>query len=348
MDQRATFTRTLLIFFSMMICVAVLSFEIYVVAVQKEGDLPLPALFGNFPGVRGVLEKAPRKDHFSFAVIGDTVGLGTFEKISEQLRKLPLDFAVLLGDCAYKGTKFHHRYFRAECAEEYALPYPVFYVVGNHEVSVNHFPVSRFEETYGPSIFSFTYQDCLFVVLRTLDPPFNNADSIKFLKQLKDQNPEKYRRRFVFMHIPPPISDSFVARHYSEWKELVALFKELAIDTVFSGDFHGYARVQYDGVNYVVTGGGGSPLDDDKTNIKQFHHAVIVTVHPDHIAEQILYVPGHFELEDYLEKAALANVYPWMEQNRLAVIGANIFFLTVLVVSFRVLMALRTHRRKNS
>ncbi len=335
----------MLIVFSMVVCIAVFCFEIYVFAVQKESEFPLPPLFGNFPEIRAVLEKSPEKSSFSFAVVGDTLSLGTFEKISARLRELPLDFGILLGDCAYKGTEFHHRYFRAECLDEFTMPYPVFYVVGNRDVSIDDFPVSRFESVYGPSIFSFTYQGCLFVVLRILDPPFNNNDSIAFLKQLKEKSPEKYRRRFVFMHIPPPISDSFVARHYSEWKELISLFGTLNIDMVFAGDFHGYARIQYGNTDYVVTGGGGSPLDDDKTNIKQFHHAVIVTVHQDHIAEQVLYVPGNFELEDYFEKVSLANVYPWMVQNKSPVIGLNIFFLTILMLGLRTLIKLKTRKR---
>jgi hypothetical protein len=338
--KRNKFTGTLL----MAVCLAVFGFEIYVVMIQKKGELPLPPLFGNFPGIREVLEKSPQKSEFVFAVIGDTLSLGTFEKISERLRALPLDFAVLLGDCTYKGTEFHHRYFRAECAEEYVQAFPAFYVVGNHEVNLESFPVTRFEEIYGPSIFSFDYQDCLFVVLRILDPPFSNTDSIAFLKKLKGRHPEKFRHRFVFMHIPPPISDSFVARQYSEWQELVSLFEELQIDTVFSGDFHGYARVQYGGVNYIVTGGGGSPLDHDKTTVRQFHHAVIVTVHQDHISEQILWAPGSFELEDYLEKVSLCNVYPWMLDNRPTVIGINIFLLILLITSAYGLMKRRTLR----
>ena len=323
---------TALIFSALTICITVFCFEAYVVAIQKEGEDPLPPLFGNFPEIRKELENSPEKPTFTFAVVGDILGFGTFEEISRQLGQLPMDFCVLLGDCA-KGTEFHHRYFRAELADECAMPFPVFYVVGNHDVDMETFPVSRFEKDYGPSIFSFEYQNCLFVVLRILNPPFNNSDSLNFLNKIEKEHPEKYRKRFVFMHIPPPISDTFQARRYSEWKELISYFKALSIDMVFAGDFHGYARVQYENTDYIITGGGGSPLDHDKAWIRQFHHAVIVTVNQDRIAEQILTVPRRFELEDYLERVSLANVYPWMIEHKLVITGINIFFLALMILA---------------
>lgn len=347
MNQRFFLFRSACLMIVVVIGMMLVGFEIYVFAVQPPQEIALPPLFGNSPEIRDILEKTPKKNEFAFAVIGDTLGLGTFESICEQLRNMHLDFAVLLGDCAYKGTKSHHRHFQAELAEELALPFPVLYVAGNHDVSGHDYPVSRFEQVYGPSVFSFTFQDCLFVVLRILDPPFNNAESIAFLEQLKKRHPEKWARRFVFMHIPPPISESFVARRYSEWKDLVRLLEELNIDTVFSGDFHGYARVERNGINYIVTGGGGSPLDNDKTAIEQFHHAVIVTVHPDHISEQLMCVPGNFDIEDYLEKVAIANVYPWMKGHMVFVSLLNLLVLAALIVTLRYWMT-STPRKTSS
>lgn len=114
---------------------------------------------------------------------------------------MPLDFAILLGDCFYDGTEEMHRYLRAELAKGYALPFPVFYVVGNHDVSPNGFPVKRFEEVYGPSIFSFEYRKCLFIILRILDAPFANEDSLAFLADFQGINLSKYIHTFAFMHI---------------------------------------------------------------------------------------------------------------------------------------------------
>ena len=96
----------------------IFAFEAYTIVVQKEGDSALPPLFGNFPANRAVLEEATEAGEFAFAVVGDTRSVGTFERITAELRQTPLDFAVLLGDCSYGGTENKHKYFRAECAEE--------------------------------------------------------------------------------------------------------------------------------------------------------------------------------------------------------------------------------------
>jgi len=321
-------------------CLAILAtmaFEVYAVWVQREGGLPLPPHFGNFPRVRAPLENAPRKAEFSFAVVGDTKSMGTFERISEELRELPLDFAVLLGYCSYAGTERDHRYFRAEAADEYTLPYPVFYVVGNHDVSPDEFTVARFEEDYGPSIFRFEYQGCLFIVLRVLNPPFTNEDSIAFLEQLAAEGIGHYRRRFVFMHIPPAISDDFRARKYTESPDIVDLFDRLDIDYVFAGDFHGYARVELRGTTYIVTGGGGAHLADYRDR-PQFHHALVMRIAEDSVHESIVYMPPHEELEDRAERLAIAEIYPWLRGHPLAAGLINAAILAVLIVACRWLL----------
>lgn len=310
--------------------------EVYALIVQTESQSPLPPLFGNFPHVRETLEKQKEKEEFSFAVVGDTRSVGTFERIAEELRNIKLNFAVLLGDCSYKGTEGEHNFFRAELAEEYALPFPVFYVVGNHDVSMSDFTISRFEETYGPSIFSFEYQGCLFLILRILNDPYSNEQSFEFLRALLKKQPEKYRKRFVFMHIPPTISVNFESRKFSGSENLVKLFAELKIDYVFAGDFHGYARVRLGNVIYIITGGGGAHLVESRS--KQFHHATIIRVNRNGVHERFIPVDRDNDIEDRLERFAIARVYPWLSCNRVAVALINAVMLIGLIGLLRLLI----------
>ena len=311
--------------------VVIFAFEAYIINVQKEGDSSLPPLFGNFSSNRAILEKEQDMKDFAFAVVGDTRSIGTFELITSELRKRPLNFAVLLGDCSYGGTEDHHKYFRAECAEEYTMPFPIFYVVGNHDVSPNGFPIKRFEEVYGPSIFSFEYRKCLFIVLRILDPPFTNEESLTFLAKFRNVDLGKYLHTFAFIHIPPPVSPTFKVRNFGESEDLVALFNELGIEYVLAGDFHGYARSRQGKTNYIVTGGGGAPLK--KRPRGQFHHATIIYVTPDSVDEQILAVPLAKDFEDQIEKVAIIDVWPWMKRNIALVIGLNMLALLGFVLS---------------
>ena len=103
-------------------------FEVFTLLEQGEANSPLPPLFGNFEKVRATLSNAPKKEYFDFAIFGDTRSKGTFERIVEELRRTPVDFGVLLGD-AFKW-KGHHRYFLAECKDEFRLPFPI--LVVNH------------------------------------------------------------------------------------------------------------------------------------------------------------------------------------------------------------------------
>ncbi|OQB21609.1 MAG: Calcineurin-like phosphoesterase [candidate division BRC1 bacterium ADurb.Bin183] len=306
-----------------------LSLQIYALIVQRKGDSPLPPLFGNFPAIRAHLERDTEDGDFSFAVVGDTKSIGTFEKIVEHLRRTPISFAVLLGDCSSGGSEEHHRYFRSECAEEYALSVPVFYVVGNHDVNPVKFPFERFEEMYGPSIFKFEYRKCLFIVLRILDAPYSNKESMDFLEELSQTDLRKYRYKFVFMHIPPPVSPFIKARQYKESAQLEAMFDKMGIDYVFAGDFHGYAESRKPKTTYIITGGGGSNLR--KVPANQFHHAVVCRVAENSIDKRIIYVPETKYFEDRLEKFAIISFYPWMQKNVYLLIATDVLCILCII-----------------
>jgi len=328
------------------VLLTLLALEVYVLAVEHEGSLPLPPLVGNFPRVVSSLGAGPSAGAFTFAIVGDTKSMGTFERLWSELPKRRLAFGVLLGDCAYGGTEPDHRYLRAEWATELALPFPVFYVVGNHDVSEDRFPIPRFEETYGPSIFSFEYSGCLFVVLRTLKHPASNRQNVEFLRALIEKSPGKYRKRFVFMHMPPSVCGEFTGRKFDQEQEIMSLVRQMGADFVFAGDFHGYGQVQRNGVTYVVTGGGGAHL---RQKIGGVHHAVLVTVSEDSVSQQLVAVPRSEEIEDRLERFAISEVSPWMRANMPAVVVLNavgLVWIWLCATSVSgALRALRRHQR---
>lgn len=316
---RIVFIAAILVFFF---------FQVYALIVHRRGDSRLPEKFGNFSSNRAALESAPAKDEFAFAVAGDTNSIGTFERLSKMLRKMPLDFLVLVGDASFGPTPDEHRLLRAEWAKELRMPFPTFYAVGNRDVGPE-FPIERFEKSYGPGNFSFEYQNCLFIVLRMLDEPFSNADSLEFLRKFRAEPLDKYRRRFVFVHIPPPVTPVYRTRAVPEGDELVALFDELKIDTVFSGHYHAYGRVRRGATNYIITGGGGDKLSQVPPG--QFHHALVVRVSPDSVEEQLISVPETNEIEDRLEKYAITEWWPLMRDHPIGAVTADGLGLIVLI-----------------
>ena len=280
---------------------------------HEGSETPLPPQVGNFPRVRELLAKQPPKEEFSFAVVGDARTSSTFENIILQLREAAVDFVVLLGDFVHNATPEEHAHFRAECPEEYALCCPMFLVAGNHDVHPVTFPVASFERDYGPTIFDFEYQDCLFVFLRILDRPWTNEDSLAYLRTLAARDLSSYRYRFAFMHIPPAVSPDVTARPYAESDAVVELFAQLGIDFAFAGDFHGYGRMQTAKTTFIVSGGGGSSLKQRAHG--GFHHAFLVRVMENGISERVLWQEHVSYFEDDIERLAIVHVYPWLSRH---------------------------------
>jgi hypothetical protein len=313
------------------ILAVVLFFEVYtLVVVYTEGNAPLPATFGNFERVRRLLRNDEQREKFSFCAVGDTQrGQETFEEICKALKDEPISFMVLLGDCVRKGTEGYHRFLRGEWTQELSSPFPVFYVVGNHDVDREKFPISRFEEIYGPTIFSFDYQGCLFIVLCVVDKP-STEKSFAFLESLLSARRHEYRKVLVFMHVPPIRPDFAVGSARSQ-NQFVALFDRFHVDYVIAGDYHGHARIEKRDTIYLVAGGGGARLVRGKFG--RFHHAVVITVGPDWVSERILHVNRMKGLGDRAEELALAEVWSWMEKNWPVAILLNVGFLGILFLS---------------
>jgi hypothetical protein len=310
--------------------------EGYLYLLKPGGTLTLPGSFGNFARVRSLLRKVQPNDDFTFAIAGDIRGTGTFELIVRELKRENPDFAVLLGDCAYNGNELEHQYLQVMLKSDYAMPFPVFYVLGNHDVSNKRFSVAQFEKSYGPSIFSFEYGRCLFIVLRAQEAPASNQESLEFLKGHSRQGLGKYRYRFVFMHIPPGVSDDFQARRLRESREFISAFEELGIDYVFTGDYHGYARVKRGRTSYLITGGGGARLDGGRG--RQFHHAVMIHVGKGAISEKIIPVDKHVDPRELLTRFAIVWFHPWVSAHRNAAIGLNALASGTLLALFTLIL----------
>jgi hypothetical protein len=315
----------------------VIAFEIYTFAVfYSDGHVKLPDNFGNFEHVRKILDNQDAKDHFSFVVVGDPRGLGTFEDLISEVRGKPLSFMVVLGDFVKRATQEHHRFFRSECAEEYKIPFPVFFVAGNHEFHYGAaadkqratISLSDFESMYGPTNFSFKYGGCLFVIIRDL-PSFTVDESIAFLQSVLSREAGKYNRAFVFAHLPLPVSADFDFDTCgpAEAGKLMGLLDQYKVDYFVAGDYHGYARIKRKDTVYLVTGGGGASLEKHNKYCR-FHHAVTITVDAESVSEQILFVKDSYDKGDVVERFAITELYPLLVGHGVLTVLANLLMVS--------------------
>ena len=138
---------------------------------------------------------------YSFLVAGHTYGvpgsddLGLhppFKALFPQINANSLSFGVLTGDVVVEGTIARWDGVDADLAQ---LFFPVFFAVGNHDMSNRELFVAR----YGPTYYSFEYHGDLFIVLDgELDACNVSGDQMAFLQEVLGSS--KARNVFLFVH----------------------------------------------------------------------------------------------------------------------------------------------------
>ncbi len=124
------------------------------------------------------LDIEPSGRRFTFTVIGDRTGgarPGVFERGLACTDTLAPSFAIQLGDLIEGYTND-----QAELDDQWnemdgmldSLRTPMFHITGNHDVSTP-LMADVWEQRYGRRYYHFRYQDVLFCLLDTQDPPFD-------------------------------------------------------------------------------------------------------------------------------------------------------------------------------
>ena len=166
-----------------------LGFEGYAFAiVQNQNRASLPTNYGNFERIVNSLDKKEPNETFSFAVVSDIAESCTFERLCNKLRNKGLSFMVVLGGFVLTHEKGSYDYFNHACTHQYRLPFPVFLVVGDHDIvydemnfNIGDVSLADFENMYGPPNFFFGYDGCLIIGLCLLSAPYPTNRSLEFL-----------------------------------------------------------------------------------------------------------------------------------------------------------------------
>ncbi len=301
----------------------------------------MPPNFGNFPRIRQALATPGKNGPLTFAIVGDTRSTGTFEGLAQDINSKHPAFLVILGDWVDRGTSDEHALFRLE-TPEFGFRCPVFFTPGNHDVDPDKYPVDRFEKEYGPCNFSFEYGNNIFIFIRHLDKRFSNKESIAYLHSFDPKLLDHYDNRFLFMHIPPWVSPDIKERHTRDEQEIMDACKKLNINYVIAADFHGYNRTKHDGIEYIITGGGGARLDTSTG--EQFHHAIALTVDGKMMSEQIIPGSSHFKIGEWIEKKSIVYIGPFILRHLPVFLCMDILGLAIVWAVLRI----RRKRREPS
>lgn len=206
--------------------------------------------------------------------------------IIKEIEMINPDFVVSTGDAYYGyGSSFQRFKNEIEYFESISrrLSTPFFNVIGNHEVAGGDRREDYVRERFGNLYGSFDYGDSHFIVLNTEEKGKEGmimGEQLEWLKKdLKDN--KDATNIFVFMHRPmysvidPDLVFSKSFRDKKNRDYLHSLFREFKVKAVFAGHEHLYSETIKDGIRYIVTGGGGSPLYQSPKGGGYFHYLII-------------------------------------------------------------------------
>jgi 3',5'-cyclic AMP phosphodiesterase CpdA len=228
-------------------------------------------------------------EYFSFIVFGDNhAGLifndsATLKLIwhmnrEDRFRKVPIDLVLNVGDVTLDGSRSD---FLAYKKVQELIKFPVIAAIGNHDDR------ALFREFVGEEQFAFANRNSYFIVVDNEDGALTEGQFQWLEKELSTG--QKYAHIFIVMHKPPfdPYQQEWYNEDNSPWAyRFRKLCAEYGVDMVFSGHKHMFQRADFDGVEHVVTGGGGMIIEIPERDGGYLHY-VRVMVNNDYVTYEV-------------------------------------------------------------
>jgi 3',5'-cyclic AMP phosphodiesterase CpdA len=222
------------------------------------------------PGLKGSFRTAAAAAApYHFLVYGDTRTRHDVHRrvVAAILKDGVPDFAIQSGDLVENGddSSLWPIYFDIE--KDLLRQTAFFPVLGNHERNARDF-----YEFFQPTTpyYSFNWGNAHFMVINSdiANSASNKsardafwAEQTKWLEEeLRSSQNVEYR--IVVAHHPPFSAVSSRQGSNPEMRALVPMFEKYHVSVAFFGHDHNYQRNLQNGIQYVISGGGGAPLYD--------------------------------------------------------------------------------------
>ncbi|PCI39994.1 MAG: hypothetical protein COB53_02115 [Elusimicrobia bacterium] len=223
------------------------------------------------------------KTSFRFAVIGDVepgrfpwqrvfAPKGAFKKQIDAIHAASPDFIVQLGDFVSKGIVKNYRAYVQFLADNVSLP--MFHVIGNHDRSKPNGKADKnlYHAVFGPGDFYRDYNGWRIVSLDSSNYAVSD-EQLSWLDEVLDTE----LKTIVATHIVPSylkkklhsidVGEGFTAqglipKAYFETgaTRFGSILAARGVERVYMGHIHAFGVANVNGVKYVLTAGGGSPL----------------------------------------------------------------------------------------
>jgi len=243
---------------------------------------------------------------------GDSV-LSTLRNTINSLNPNP-DFVIHSGDFCLRGHRYE--YYKYEAMID-SCNVPWLTVRGNHELYADEGPF-LYDSIFGDSDFVFDYGNARFIFMSDCQQYHTSSNNyidylfeieqIDWLDSLLYDAEINGLRSFVFAHVPPYIPGHNTTyclgdSNYYPQPNYTESHTELFTNTLSNygvllagfGHQHFYDRYTYNGVHYIVSGGGGGPL---VTPLQQapyggaFFHFVLFELYQDGTLKGYVYKKG--------------------------------------------------------
>ena len=246
---------------------------------------------------------------YQFAVIGDNEdGERIYLRLMSSLIGRNPNFIIHLGDMVSKpDPKEWGAFF--EASEKVQMPF--FPVLGNHDVGTGTGLKGReifrkqFQLPEEKPYYSFHVGTVLFVVLDSEEGRGKILEEQwTWMEDVLSSSSEPFKLAFIHRPLFPPI-DSMkrgraMDRYIRERDNLHRLFVKTGVRMVFAGDDHRYDRRQKDGILYIITGGGGSPIYALKDRGGYFHY-VWISVESGKVRGEVIDLEGQIRDQFVIE-----------------------------------------------
>jgi len=237
---------------------------------------------------------------FSFVAYGDNrTHPEDHRKVAERILSLKPDLVVNTGDLVADGNKAELWPTFFDVAGRLMAQAPYYPSLGNHEGnSPLYFEI--FALPGAKRYYSFNYGNCHFVCLDSNEPFMAREEQRHWLIEDLSHSQDAAFRIVFFHHPPYTLSPSKGRQKYSEkireqWQKI---FEDFHVALVLNGHDHNYQRAKVNGIQYIVTGGGGAPLypvgEKRPWNVKaaSVHHCVEFRVKDDRIQARAITPDG--------------------------------------------------------
>jgi len=234
---------------------------------------------------------------FTFIAYGDNRSQPVVHAaLIEKLLAEPASFAINTGDLTETGIedqRWQDEFFAPALPLMHYLP--IWTTLGNHDG--NH--VSYYELFSLPgneSWYQFEYGSAEFFSLNSTEPMEPESPQLLWLEQALAHSTARWK--IVFLHHPAFACTEARLPGYAPVRDYaVPLFEQYSVDLVLAGHDHLYGRGELNGVDYVITGGGGAwtyppTVREPNTLCVQQHHYLVIDVDEDLLRIRAINIDG--------------------------------------------------------